>query len=187
MRVVAGKYKGFNLLSPKVNSSRPTDNKVKEAIFDMLFPYKPDFVALDLFSGTGQMGIEFLSRGAREVYFNDKNPSTNAILKENISKIKDDSAKISKLDFRKALKYYKEEKLKFDYIFLDPPYEGDMLKQAIELIIECELLNDEGIIITESDRELDFSGRGGLNILKEKSYGRKLIKIYTRNESDLSR
>ena len=62
-----------------------------------------------------------------------------------------------------------------------------MLKQAIELIIECELLNDEGIIITESDRELDFSGRGGLNILKEKSYGRKLIKIYTRNESDLSR
>lgn len=187
MRVVAGKYKGFNLLSPKVKTSRPTDNKVKEAIFDMLFPYKANFKALDLFSGTGQMGIEFLSRGAWKVYFNEKNTSTYAILKENIEKIKDDSAFLTKLDFRKALKYYKEEHLKFDYIFLDPPYEGDMLKQAIELIIECELLNDEGIIITESDRELDFSGKGNLLILKEKSYGRKLIKIYRRNESYLSR
>lgn len=72
MRVVAGKYKGFILQSPKLSSSRPTDNKVKEAIFDMLYPFRDDFTALDLFSGTGQMGIEFLSRGAREVTFNEK-------------------------------------------------------------------------------------------------------------------
>lgn len=187
MRVVAGKYKGFILKSPKAKNSRPTDNKVKEAIFDMLFPYKYNFKALDLFAGTGQMGIEFISRGANLVYFNEKNSSTYSILMENLDKISCSNYKVSKLDFKKALENYRKEGEKFDYIFLDPPYEGDMIKQAINLIIDNDLLADEGIIITESDRNIDFSEIKTIEKIKEKSYGRKIIKFYIKNESNLSR
>ena len=187
MRVVAGKYKGFNLKPPKEKTSRPTDNKVKEAIFDMLYPLKSNCVALDLFSGTGQMGIEFLSRGANLVYFNERNFSTYKILNENLRKINSDGMKVSKLDFKKALKKYKDNNISFDYIFLDPPYMGDLLNQAIELIVEYDLLNEEGIIVTESDRDLDFSYIETLEKIKEKSYGRKIIKFYINNEGNISR
>ncbi|MCI5972690.1 MAG: 16S rRNA (guanine(966)-N(2))-methyltransferase RsmD [Anaerococcus sp.] len=187
MRVVAGKYKGFILQSPKSNTSRPTDNKVKEAIFDMLYPFRNEFTALDLFAGTGQMGIEFLSRGAREVTFNERNSSTFSILNKNIDKVKASNVNVDRLDFKKALKKYKDCGREFDYIFLDPPYEGDLVKQSVKLILEYELLANEGIIITESDKELDFSDMGELTLIKEKSYGRKQVNIYKANESYLSR
>ncbi|WP_311516418.1 16S rRNA (guanine(966)-N(2))-methyltransferase RsmD [uncultured Anaerococcus sp.] len=187
MRVVAGKYRGFNLQSPKAKDSRPTDNKVKEAIFDMLFPFKHEFTALDLFAGTGQIGIEFLSRGAKVVYFNERNSSTNQILNENIEKVKAGNVVVSKLDFKKAVVLYNKKGIKFDYIFLDPPYAGEMLQASIELIVDYELLAEDGIIITESDRDLDFSDVYSLEIIKEKSYGRKIIKFYRKNESNLSR
>lgn len=187
MRVVAGKYKGFVLQSPKSSSSRPTDNKVKEAIFDMLYPFGEEFTALDLFSGTGQMGIEFLSRGAREVFFNERNSSTFSILKKNIEKVNASNVSVDRLDFKRALKKYRDSECSFDYIFLDPPYEGDLVEQSIKLILEYELLSDEGIIITESDRELDFSYIRELTSIKEKSYGRKQVNIYKANESYLSR
>ncbi|ACV29066.1 Ribosomal RNA small subunit methyltransferase D [Anaerococcus prevotii] len=187
MRVVAGKYKGFILQSPKSNTSRPTDNKVKEAIFDMLYPFRNNFSALDLFSGTGQMGIEFLSRGAREVTFNERNSSTFSILNKNIEKVKASNVSVDRLDFKKALKKYRDCGSSFDYIFLDPPYEGDLVKQSVKLILEYELLTNEGIIITESDKELDFSDMRELTLIKEKSYGRKQVNIYKANESYLSR
>lgn len=178
MKVVAGKYKGFNLLSPKSKTSRPTDNKVKEAIFDMLFPYKENFIALDLFSGTGQMGIEFLSRGASEVYFNEKNYSNFAILRQNLEKVSEENVKTFKFDFERCLKILSKENIKFDYIFLDPPYDTDFIDKSLFLIKEYDLLNEDGIIITESDMDTDFSDKYDLQLLKEKSYGRKYIKFY---------
>lgn len=179
MKVVAGKYKGFNLASPKSKTSRPTDNKVKEAVFDMLYPFKPNFLALDLFAGTGQMGIEFLSRGGAEVYFNEKNYSNFSILKQNIEKIRTENAVLIKNDFVKTLKDLGQNNLKFDYIFLDPPYESDFLDKALFYIKEYDLSSEDGIIITESSMDLDFSKKYDLHILKDKSYGRKYIKIYT--------
>ncbi len=178
MRVVAGKYKGLKLLSPKSNVSKPTDNKVKEAIFDMLYPYKENFISLDLFAGTGQMGIEFLSRGAGFVYFNERNSRVFTSLKDNLDKLDTNSYKLSKVDFRKALLLYKEDGVKFDYIFLDPPYDSNMLNRSISLILEYDLIKDRGIIITESDMDLDFSDNDQIDLIKEKSYGRKKIKIY---------
>ena len=163
MKVVAGKYKGYNLLSPKSKTSRPTDNKVKEAIFDMLYPFKPDFKALDLFAGTGQMGIEFLSRGAKEVL--DKINSSDVFTYKN--------------DFIRCLKDFGDKNFKFDYIFLDPPYETDFIDKSLFYIKEYDLLNEEGIVITESSMDMDFSEKYGLHVLKDKSYGRKFIKFYT--------
>lgn len=180
MKVVAGKYKGFNLLSPKSKTSRPTDSKVKEAVFDMLYPYKDKFIALDLFAGTGQIGIEFLSRGAFKVYFNEKNFSNFSLLKENIKKINNDNAVLIKADYIKCLKGLEDENIKLDYIFLDPPYETDFIDKALYYITEYDLLNEDGIVITESSMDLDFSEKYDLHIYKDKSYGRKFIKIYSK-------
>ena len=178
MKVVAGKYKGFNILSPKSKTSRPTDNKVKEAIFDMLYPFKYEYKALDLFAGTGQMGIEFLSRGAKEVYFNEKNYSNFAILNKNLNKVGRDGVITYKKDFIRCLKDLYGEDKKFDYIFLDPPYETDFIDKALFCIIEYDLLSEDGIVITESSIDIDFSEKYDLHILKDKSYGRKFIKFY---------
>lgn len=178
MRVISGKYKGLNLKSPKASNSRPTDNKVKEAIFASLYPLKTNATALDLFSCTGQMGIEFLSRGLDFVIFNEINYQNFTTLKENISKLKDANKKAYKKDFRKCLKILNEENLKFDYIFLDPPYEEDYIFICLKLILKYDLLSKDGIIITESDRDLDFSHEFNLLVIKEKSYGRKKIKFY---------
>ena len=180
MRVIAGKYKGFNLKAPKNKSTRPTDNKVKEAIFDMLYPIKTDGPALDLFAGSGQMGIEFLSRGIGEVYFNEVDRFSFRVLKDNLEKTKASNYIISKLDYKKALESYKKKNLKFDYIFLDPPYDKDYIKKSLSLISDYELLNEDGIVITESDREIDFSEDYGLYLYKKKTYGRKIVKIYTK-------
>lgn len=178
MRVVAGKYKGFNLMAPKGKNTRPTDNKIKEAIFDMLYPIKTNGNALDLFAGSGQMGIEFLSRGLEKVYFNESDRNSFRVLKENIEKIKDDNYELSKLDFKMALENYKNQGIKFDYIFLDPPYAEDFIKTSLDLILNYELLNEDGIVITESDRYIEISDTYNLYLVKEKNYGRKIVKIY---------
>ncbi|MDD7305925.1 MAG: 16S rRNA (guanine(966)-N(2))-methyltransferase RsmD [Peptoniphilaceae bacterium] len=187
MRVVAGKYKGYNIKSPKATNSRPTDNKVKEAIFAMLYPIKDEACALDLFACTGQMGIEFLSRGAKYVVFNELNFKNYDVLKENLSNIKALNFKTYKKDFRKCLESLNELGESFDYIFLDPPYKDDYIYTSLKLILKYDLLSKEGIIITESDRNLDFSDEFALQIIKEKSYGRKVIKFYKQYESDISR
>jgi len=178
MRVVAGKYKGFNLMAPKGKNTRPTDNKIKEAIFDMLYPIKTNGNALDLFAGSGQMGIEFLSRGLEKVYFNESDRNSFRVLKENMEKIKDDNYELSKLDFKMALENYKNQGIKFDYIFLDPPYAEDFIKTSLDLILNYELLNEDGIVITESDRYIEISDTYDLYLVKEKNYGRKIVKIY---------
>ncbi|MGO3018043.1 MAG: 16S rRNA (guanine(966)-N(2))-methyltransferase RsmD [Anaerococcus sp.] len=178
MRVVAGKYKGLNLKSPKASNSRPTENKVKEAIFAMLYPLKENAQALDLFSCTGQMGIEFLSRGAEFVVFNELNYKNYSTLKENIARLKNEKVKVYKKDFRKCLETLKDENRTFDYIFLDPPYEEDYILTSLKLILNYDLLSKQGIIITESDRNLDFSDDFDLQVIKDKSYGRKIVKFY---------
>lgn len=180
MRVVAGKYKGFNLIAPKGKNTRPTDNKIKEAIFDMLYPMKTNGNALDLFAGSGQMGIEFLSRGVEKVYFNEPDRASFSVLKQNIEKIKDENADISKQDYKLALENYKNKGIKFDYIFLDPPYHEDFIEKSIDLIIKYELLNEDGIVVTESDKNINISDTYDLYLLKEKNYGRKIVKIYTK-------
>ncbi|MDY3007136.1 16S rRNA (guanine(966)-N(2))-methyltransferase RsmD [Anaerococcus sp. AGMB00486] len=186
MRVISGIYKGFNLKSPKAKNSRPTDNKVKEAIFTILYPYKESFTALDLFACTGQMGIEFLSHGASFVVFGELNRSNYQILKENLEKISNKKNETIKGDFRKTLEICRDKSYKFDYIFLDPPYKEDYLKISLELILNYHLLKNNGIIISESDRNLDFSDMDYLRLIKEKKYGRKIVKFYC-YESDISR
>lgn len=156
MRVISGISKGHKLKSPKGKDIRPTEDKIKESLFNIISPITDEAIVLDLFSGTGQIGIEFLSRGANNVYFVDKSTTSISIIKENLlhTKLLDKSIIINK-DAKIALNFFKEGNLKFDYIYIDPPFkEHKLLIQTLEKIIDTNLLKSTGLIIIEHENEL---------------------------------
>lgn len=177
MRVISGERKGFNLQGPlDFNKSRPTEDRIKESIFDIIQPVKKDSLALDLFCASGQIGIEFLSRGSSFVYFNDKDRTNIKLLKENLIKTKyEDKAKVYNMDYRQALSRIER---KLDYIFLDPPYESNMIKNSLELILSSQILKDDASIIIETDKDIDVEDLKGLREVFKRRYGRKIIQIF---------
>lgn len=174
MRVISGKYKGMILKEYDVVGTRPTMDRVKESLFGMIQNKIKDSICLDLFAGSGSLGLEALSNGANKVYFVDKNKIVINNMKKNFEKI-DNNYYLYNLDYIEALKKFKEQNIKFDIIFLDPPYDLLLITKSIELLIKNDLLNKEAYIICEYTKE-DI--KCDLEILKEKKYGDKFIKIY---------
>jgi len=177
MRVVAGKYRGKILKDFELESTKPTTDRVKESIFNLIQFDVNGAVVLDLFAGTGALGIESISRGAKTTYFVDANPKAIEIITSNLNSI-DGEYFVEKIDFQS---YLKNTKNKFDIIFLDPPYKTDLGLKAINMIIENNLLKDEGIIIFETSEENNFElAYQGFDI-KKKKYGKiivfKMVKI----------
>ena len=152
MRVVSGKYKGRKLKEFNLSTTKPTLDKVKEAIFDMIQFCVSDAVVLDLFSGTGALGIEAISRGAKKTYLIDNNIQAIKIIKENLKDINEDYLVIN----QNGLEFLKSTKEKFDIVLLDPPYQTDLGKRAIDILINNNLLNEDAIIIFETSNDLDF-------------------------------
>lgn len=173
MRIISGKYKGKILKEIKIEGTRPTMDRIKESMFAMIQESISNSKCLDLFCGSGSLGIEALSNGADKCYFIDKNKKITDLLKENTKDIK--GCIILNKDYKDALKSFNE---KFDIIFLDPPYDLFLINDSINKIKEYDLLNTNGIIVCEYTKEK-------LNdlypIYKERKYGDKYIKIY-RNE-----
>lgn len=176
MRVISGKYKGKKLTGFDILGTRPTMDRVKESLFGSIQNYLKNSVVLDLFAGSGSLGIEALSNGATACYFVDNNIKLINIIKENTNNM-DEEIIILKNDYVDALNYFKDNNIKFDIIFLDPPYKLNLINKSIELIEKYELLNDKGIIICEYELE---SFTSNYNIIKEKKYGDKSIRIYKR-------
>ena len=173
MRVISGIYKGKNILGFDIDGTRPTMDRVKESMFAMVQDNIKDKVVLDLFSGSGSLGIEALSNGAKMCYFNDSNKiAYNTILK-NTKDIK--NKVILNYDFKSALKYFKESNIKFDLILLDPPYKNNLLNESLKLISEYNLLNDLGIVVCEFEKYIIDTN---LDLIKSKKYGSKSVKIY---------
>ena len=170
MRIISGKYKGKNLESFNIDGTRPTMDRVKESLFSIIQGIIKDSVCLDLFAGSGSLGLEALSNGAKECYFVDKNIEVIKVLKRNLSDI--NNAFIINSSFETFLKTTNK---KFDLIFLDPPYKLNLINKSIDLILENDLLNDNGIIVCEYETE-DIIDK--LNLVKEKKYGSKYVKIY---------
>ena len=179
MKVISGKYKGTNLNGYNLNGTRPTMDRVKESLFAMLQFDIEEKIILDLFSGSGNLGIESLSMKAKKVYFVDYNKKSIDCIKENLNKLRisKEEYEIINKDFEKALKQFYEEKIKFDIIFLDPPYKTDYIERAIELIVENNLLNHEGFIVCESDNLEKIPKYDFLKEIKSKKYGDKHIVI----------
>jgi 16S rRNA (guanine966-N2)-methyltransferase len=140
MRVISGTAKGTNLYSLEGDNTRPTLDRVKESLFNIIQPNLQDALILDLFSGSGALAIEALSRGARQGVLCDNSNEAIAIINKNLEKTHlDKKAIVIKNDYIKALKFL-EAKFQFDYIFLDPPYAGDFVKIAVKEIINLDLL-----------------------------------------------
>lgn len=170
MRVISGKYKGKNLKGFDIDGTRPTMDRVKESLFGIIQNYIPDSICLDLFAGSGSLGIEALSNGAKVCYFNDSNKEMIKILKENLNNIENYS--VSTKDY---ISFLNEVNVKFDIIFLDPPYKMNLINKSIDIIIDRDLLNKTGIIVCEYENE---EINCDLKIIKEKQYGSKKIIIY---------
>lgn len=181
MRVISGIRRGYKLKGPKGKGIRPTEDKVKESLFNILGPIKRDSIILDLFSGTGSIGIEFLSRGANKCYFVDLASQSIRIIEENLIFTKLMSmATIMKKDGVKAIKYFGNEGVGFDYIYLDPPYnKHKLLYKVLETIGEESILNRQGLIIIEHEKELELLEKISRFVkLDCRKYGSKSISFY---------
>jgi 16S rRNA (guanine(966)-N(2))-methyltransferase RsmD len=177
LRIIAGELKGRRLTTPKDDKIRPTSDKVKEAIFSMIADTYYEGVVIDLFAGTGNLGIEAISRGARRCYFGDKSRTSLVLIKENIAHCKvQDKAVVIAGDYEMVLKRISE---KAQIIFLDPPYKDGLMIDCIELIDQLNLLTEDGYIIAEhSLREKLPEQIGNLEMIKEKRYGKIAVSIY---------
>jgi len=177
MRIISGKYKGRNLLGFDIDGTRPTMERVKESLFSMIQLYLPDSIVLDLFSGSGNLGIEAISEGAKMTYCVDKNPLACKTIEKNLNTIGAKNCKVLKSDYKEALRYFNDIHLKFDVIFLDPPYQSNCVEESIKLISEYKLLNNDGIIVCESNLLDNIIYSNEYSVLKEKKYGNKWIVI----------
>ena len=175
MRIISGKYKGKKLIGFDINGTRPTMDRVKESIFGIIQNKVKNSVVLDLFAGSGSLGIEAISNGAISTYFVDNNIELINIIKKNTKDMNED-IHIIKSDYKEALKMLKNSDIKFDIIFLDPPYKLNLISDCLEIIILYNLLNKDGIVVCEYETEIVENAN--LNLIKEKKYGSKKIRIY---------
>ena len=161
--------------------SKKNENEVKESIFAMIYEYIDNSIVLDLFSGTGSLGIEALSNGAKEVYFIDNSKLSLEITNKNIQKLKTNNKIVTILsDYKKALINLEKESKKFDIIFLDPPYGKIKIKEILKQINTLNILNDNGIIICEYEEEELSDNYDSLELIKDRKYGKTSVKIYKR-------
>lgn len=174
MRVISGKYKGKNIEGFNINGTRPTMDRVKESLFGIIQNYVKDSIVLDLFAGSGSLGIEALSNGAKSCYFVDNGREIKKILQHNLTGI--EGSVFVDSDYQKALASFKAKNIQFDIIFLDPPYYEHLINNAVKLIKEYNLLAPKGIIVCEFvDEEINDYG---YELIKDKKYGDKYIHIY---------
>ena len=176
LKVISGKYRGLSFDGDNIVGTRPTMNRVKESLFAMIQDKIKDSVCLDLFAGSGNLGIEAISNGARSCYFVDNNKIAVNTIESNLKKLRiNEECIVIKNDYANALREFKDKNIKFDIIFLDPPYELNLISHCLNKISEYNLLNDDGIVVCEFEKEnINYKE---FNILKERSYGSKNIMI----------
>lgn len=174
MRVISGKYRSVKLESPETDLVRPTTDRVKENIFNIVQNAAQNAVVLDLFAGSGAIGIEFLSRYAKHVYFNDLNASSINLVKKNLNKLNDcDNFTLVNKNWEDCLNSLTT---KFDIIYLDPPFGKIDLLKIIAKIEDLELLSQDGMIVVECEEKINFN-EDKLTITKAKKYGRIYLTI----------
>lgn len=175
MRVISGSARGTNLYSLEGDTTRPTLDRVKESLFNIIQNKLQEAVVLDLFAGSGALGIEALSRGAKRAVFCDQSRKAIQIIKQNIEKTHlQEKAEVVNEDYIKFLSH-QDKKEKFDIILIDPPYAKNIATHAIEEIIKLDLLADNGIIILETDNEKREKGqleKIEINMYDIRKYGR---------------
>lgn len=182
MRVITGKAKGIALKTPQGLLTRPTADRVKEALFSIIRFDVPGAAVLDLFGGTGQLGIEALSQGADHAVFVDAREDACRLIRENLKRTHFEAAgRVVRCDYQEYLRRCTEQ---FDIIFLDPPYAEVFLETALNRIAEIDILRSGGIIVAERPLGKVLDGiYPGYSRSKDYKYGKTLLTIYRRDEA----
>lgn len=179
MKVISGFLKGRNIEGYNIEGTRPTMDRVKESLFAIIQDKVKDSICLDLFAGSGNLGFEAISNGAKYCYFNDKNIKCVKIIEKNINTFNiKDQTKVFNLDYNRCLDLIKHNSIKLDIVFLDPPYKNKCLDSIIKYLLDNDLLNDNSLIICEIDDDYLEDNYSKLEILTKRKYGDKLIIIY---------
>jgi 16S rRNA (guanine966-N2)-methyltransferase len=175
MRVIGGKYRGRVLKEFAGKDVRPTSDRARESLFNIMQRKIPGCIFLDLFTGTGGMGIEALSRGAKEAFFVDASKESIALCKANLTLVKESTSNVYHADFQEALRRFSASGKKFDVVFIDPPYSLRAVPPTLESLLSAELLKPTSIVVCESAEEDVFENNPDLaakfEIIKRAKYG----------------
>ena len=182
MRIIAGDYKGRRLYTPRDRSIRPTSDKVKEALFSILGEDIIGAYVCDLFSGTGNLGLEALSRGADKCYFVDNSGESIKLITDNVEMCRaEEYSVIVKGDFKKCISQIELAGDKIDIFFLDPPYDKGLWTKAIDAIKEADILAEGGVIVCEHYKEIELPEEiSGFTRVKDRAYGKVVLSFYKR-------
>ena len=182
MRIISGERRGHKLHEFCGDNIRPTTDRVKESVFNLIQNYIQDSVVLDLFCGSGALSLEALSRGAERAVCVDIDKNSVGVIKRNVSELGyDRKCTVLNRDFNDYINNTSES---FDIIFLDPPYNKGFIEPVLKSIAEKKLLKSDGIIVLESDGCDFHEETAGLSILKQRKYGRTFVTLYTTKESE---
>lgn len=175
MRIIAGSKRGHKLFDFSGQDIRPTTDRVKESMFNLIQDFILDSDVLDLFGGSGALSFEAMSRGANSCTIIDIDKNSIAVIKKNAESLGFDNVKILNCD---SLSFIITSKEKFSVIFLDPPYNKGFIQPVIDGIVRNDLLQDGGIIVLESDFSDEHRAFFGLEIIKQRKYGRSYVTVY---------
>lgn len=180
MRIISGSRRGHKLLEFSGQDVRPTTDRVKESIFNIIQGFVPDARVLDMFCGSGALSFEALSRGAADAVCLDIDARSIDIIRKNAAALKfEDKCEILNIS---CFDYISRNKRKFDIIFLDPPYNKGFIEPVLEMIVKENVLSDDGIVMLESDSTDFHSEIEGLTVYRQRRYGRTYITVYKRDE-----
>jgi len=177
MRVISGTARGKKLIAPEGINTRPTTDRVKESIFNIIQRYIPCENVLDAFAGSGALGIEALSRGAESCTFIEANPEALSILRKNVEGARvSDKSEILRKDIFDFLNLTNK---KFDIIFLDPPYNKGFLSPVFKIVKERKLLSENGIVLVETEFGGEETEFNGYECIKKAKYGKTVVSVFT--------
>lgn len=182
MRVISGKNRGTKLVAPEGLATRPTTDRIKETLFNMISFDLPGCSFLDLFSGSGAIGIEALSRGSKEAIFVEKDQAALECIQQNLQKTRlQEQALVYNVDVYTALQKLAQQGKQFDIIFMDPPYALETISMLLEYIAHHDLLQDKGYLVLEQGTDRKITTIEGLSLIKEKTYKTTTLSFFERN------
>ena len=183
MRIISGKYAKRNLFTLKSQKTRPTSDKVKESLFNSLGQFFAGGEVLDLYAGSGALGIEAVSRGCERAVLNDVSRPACQIIRKNVDLTKEpDRFEVFTMPAKVALKVFADQERKFDLVFLDPPYAKQQMVKDMTALASLDLLKPGAKIVVETDEQTDLPPVAGFDLLKYHHMGKTIVRIYQRAE-----
>lgn len=186
LRIIGGSARGIRIQAPDTTKTRPTLDRVKESVFNILMPYIDGTEVLDLFAGSGNLGIEALSRGAQKAVFVDESKLCRQIISENLVKTHfKDQGLVLTMEVTKALTFLKEKGEQFDLVLMDPPYHMNFIVKTLQKLDVFDIMKDDGIVACEHHEDDEApEAVGRLTKVRTKAYGDTVFSFYIKEETN---